>query len=562
MKTTYIYDHYYRYQEITDILTDYAFKYPGYCQLSAIGETAEGRKLWMLELTDLSKGDFADKPAFALDGNVHAGEVTGSMCCMYFLDYLLTNRDEKEVAWLLAHFTVYCVPRISPDGSEAYLTSPVQLRSSNQMFPFEELRSGVQPEDLDGDGVIRQMRVKCKNGAFKICEEDPRLMVRRKPDDAEGEFYNVYSEGRILDYDRLEEVNPAPEKYGNDFNRNFPGWWGVGGRGGAYALSCAETRAFADFLYAHKNICTCLNFHTTGGVYIYPPAFESGKKAAPEDMQRYREFGEIIKEETGYEFLNLHDEFLGPMVAPVGGSIDDYCHFVLGIAACTCECWNLDYRSGVPRKFGRTTPVTQEETTRLNLARLKWLEENNGGEGFSDWKPFCHPQLGEIEIGGFDYKGVIQNPPPRFLLQEVEKHTRVMLREMKLLPRLVFDDAIVMRISEDVWKIDTVIHNMGYLPTSATKEAVTLKTTPPLEAKLCGAEIITGKASEEIGHLEGFSGIRVGYTVIGPAVVEHAPASRHLSWVVKAAAGTTIQITVASPRAGVASQEVILTQSR
>lgn len=133
-----------------------------------------------------------------------------------------------------------------------------------------------------------------------------------------------------------------------------------------------------------------------------------------------------------------------------------------------------------------------------------------------------------------------------------------MLREIKLLPRLELDDAVITRISENMWKIDTVIHNLGYLPTSATKEAVMLKTALPLKAELSGADIITGKVREEIGHLEGVSGISVGNTVVGPAVMKHAPNAKHLSWVVNAEEGTEIEITVSAPRAGMTSQKFIL----
>lgn len=557
MKTTQAYDHYYRYQEITGILRNYAEVYPEYCQLHAIGTTNQGRSIWMLELTDRETGDFSSKPGFALDGNVHAGEVTGSMCCMYFLDYLLTNRKEPEVAWLLAHYTVYCVPRISPDGAEAYLTTPVMLRSVNKLFPYEELQPGVQPEDLDGDGVIRQMRVKNPNGAFKKWEEDPRVMVKRKPDDIHGEFYDVYSEGMVCDYQEAEEVAPAPDKYGDDFNRNFAAWWGVGGRGGAYGFSNIETRAFAEFLYNHPNLCTCLNFHTSGGMYLYPPAFQGREKAEGEDVKRYQELGRICTAETGYEFVNLHDEFLGPMIAPVGGSVDDFCHFVLGIVSFTCECWDLDARCGFPAKFPRVKPMSDEDQAKLQSARIRWMEENNGREGFADWKPYSHPQLGEVEIGGFDPKHTIQNPPKAFLLQELEKHTRFMLREMKLLPRLEITRAEAKRLGHS-YQVTVQVTNRGYFPTYMTAEGKTIGIAKPVTVTLDGAEVIQGKAREDVGFLNGFAGVGTYGWGLGGTTENHLPSTKTLHYVIKAQPGDTVTIRCESPRSGQVQRAVVL----
>jgi murein tripeptide amidase MpaA len=51
-------------------------------------------------------------------------------------------------------------------------------------------------------------------------------------------------------------------------------------------------------------------------------------------------------------------------------------------------------------------------------AQLKTLAWNDGeldGEGFVDWTPFEHPQLGRVEMGGLKTKFTAQNPPPTFL---------------------------------------------------------------------------------------------------------------------------------------------------
>ena len=143
MNTKYTYDHYYNYQEITDILRGYAEAHPDYARLTSIGQTSEGREMWLLSITDTATGCPDEKPAYLAVGHVHAGEVTGSMCAMYFLDAIMTNLDDPEIAGILKRTTIYCVPRITPDGAECYLTTPNQLRSVNRLYPYAEELPGL-----------------------------------------------------------------------------------------------------------------------------------------------------------------------------------------------------------------------------------------------------------------------------------------------------------------------------------------------------------------------------------------------------------------------------------
>ena len=78
-------------------------------------------------------------------------------------------------------------------------------------------------------------------------------MVKRQPDETEGEFYNVYPEGVIEGYDGLH-VPMAPAEFGNDFNRNYPIGWQEESQqagSGAHPLSNPETQANARFLLSH-----------------------------------------------------------------------------------------------------------------------------------------------------------------------------------------------------------------------------------------------------------------------------------------------------------------------
>ena len=79
------------------------------------------------------------KPALYIDGNFHAGEVTGSMINLYAIKYILENYGKDErVTRLLKRNTLYVIPRVSPDGAEVYLTTPETLRSAPKAVSFPQ----------------------------------------------------------------------------------------------------------------------------------------------------------------------------------------------------------------------------------------------------------------------------------------------------------------------------------------------------------------------------------------------------------------------------------------
>ena len=75
---------------------------------------------------------------------------------------------------------------------------PQFIRSSTRPYPYAEdpPDEGLVIEDVDGDGRIRQMRLKDPTGLWKVSAEDPRLMVRRDPTEVGGTYYRVFVEGR------------------------------------------------------------------------------------------------------------------------------------------------------------------------------------------------------------------------------------------------------------------------------------------------------------------------------------------------------------------------------
>ena len=110
---TYIFDHYFEYAELTSMLTDLSQRYPGLIKVSSICTTPDNHEVWAAEITNYTTGDVLSKPAYYVDGNHHAGEVTGSMAAIHLIYTLVTKygRDEK-IKDLLDANSVYVIPRI------------------------------------------------------------------------------------------------------------------------------------------------------------------------------------------------------------------------------------------------------------------------------------------------------------------------------------------------------------------------------------------------------------------------------------------------------------------
>ena len=79
------FDRYWRYEEITRILREFAEAYPGLIKLESLGQSYEGRDIWLATVTQPGTGPAEEKPAFWVDGNIHATEVSACSAAIYLI---------------------------------------------------------------------------------------------------------------------------------------------------------------------------------------------------------------------------------------------------------------------------------------------------------------------------------------------------------------------------------------------------------------------------------------------------------------------------------------------
>lgn len=563
---SYAFDHYYTYSQLTDTLTQLAQDHPTIISLQSLCTTPKGRNVWAVTITNTATGDHQSKPGYYVDGNHHAGEATGSMAALHLIVTLVQGYGvRQDITALLDTTTIYVLPRISPDGAEAFLTTDQRLRSVDRPYPFEKPADGLHPKDMDGDGVIRLMRIKSDCGAWKPMDKDPRVMVKRSPADFGGTYYNVYPEGEIVGYDGVH-IQPAEGKWNLDFNRNYPlGWFPEARQPGAgdYPLCNPENKAVADFVLAHKNICSGVTYHTSGGCYIYPPGTTSEKNAIARDMKLFREIGAMATAETGYGCFNVFDCFLTDTVNYSSGAFDDWMYQCQGIPTYTAELWDLCIRAGVPNVYPRSCPMSDEESANQMYLCYQWLDTHVSATDTwipnKDWTPFEHPQLGWVEIGSIDFKYTWQNCPPGYLQPEVEKNTAFCLRMAAAVPRLNITHMSATQLADELYQVQATVSNLGYMATFVCGEAQKLGVDTPLVATLTGAQgFVSGAPTAQIGHLEGFGGINTYYNYDNIVTDKHDPTTKVVTYIIKAKPNQEITLTVQNPKSGQAKAQITL----
>jgi len=550
------FSHYLTYAEMDQFLTALTQHYPHLLTRTAIGKSYGGRDIWVLTLTHQATGDPLTKPGFWIDANTHAGEVTGSAVALYCLYQLVTQYgQDPQITHLLDQHTVYILPRLAVDGAEKYLTTPYRLRSSIRPYPYPEERDGLYPEDINGDGWILQMRVPDPCGAWKISDQDPRVMVRREPEEFGGHYYTILPEGLIRNYDQYE-FGVAPPLEGMDFNRNYPHLWTPEGQqtgAGDFPFSEPETRAEAEFWQKHRNINGFLSYHTYSAVFLRPYSTHPDEHLPTEDLEIYKLLGEKAKAMTGYPCLSAYHDFRYHPKEVIYGVMDDYGYDHYGWYGFTVELWDAPTQAGIKKEdyiqwFHWHSP---EDDYQL----MRWQDEALQGEGFVPWQPFEHPQLGPVEIGGWKEKAVWQNAPAQLLPTLCEQHFRFALAQALLSPRLAVSRTVVTAQGEDIFHVVVQWENQGFLPTYTSQKALERKAVRPIEVVLTlpgEVTLISGLRQQEMPHLEGRSNKAYETSAAGMDY------RRHLEWVVKGPQGAVLEITAYAERAGTVTTRVTL----
>jgi murein tripeptide amidase MpaA len=364
-------------------------------------------------------------------------------------------------------------------------------------------------------------------------------------------------EGLLEDYDG-HQVPIARPLRGLDFNRNFPIDWRpeVEQRGaGPYPTSEAETRALVDFITKHKNINTAIAYHTYSGAILRPPSTQSEDEMDANDLWVYKAIGQRGTELVGYPNVSVYHEFRYHPKEVISGVFDDWLYNHLGIFAFTVEQWDIVGQAGIKeRKF---IEWMRDHPHEDDFKILQWADENIGEGAYVDWYEYEHPQLGKIELGGWNNMYTWRNPPHHLMGEEAAKNIRFALALGYMLPRLVIQTLEIDKIGPDVYTINLVVDNAGFLPVYTSNQGKKRKASRPVRVEWeipDDAQFVNGKQKTELGFLEGRSN-KIGATF---GVASPTDNRGRLVWTLKAQAGEKLTLHIKSDRAGNVHRDIVL----
>ncbi|MCP4259989.1 MAG: peptidase M14 [Planctomycetes bacterium] len=439
--------------------------FPEFTQLYSIGKSVQGRDLWCLEVTARNVGDTDRKPGMYIDGNIHGNEVQGGEVVAYTAWYLCHQYGRLEkVTSLLDRCVFYLVPTINPDSRDFWFHATYSARSARTgLEPTDDDRDGLMDEDdyddLNGDGVITQMRIKDPFGRYKPHPDyADYLMIRVEPDER-GQYSMLGGEG--IDNDGDGRIN-EDRRGGYDMNRNWafdwqPNYVQYGAK--EYPFSQPETRAVSEFVLSRPNIAAAHSYHNTGGLILRGPGREGGEMSDRDErvLRLISERGEKML--PYYRSIAIWDD----LYTVWGGELDWF-YGGRGILTFSNELWTSKNLYKTPDR-----PSDEQQAEFVEYVMM--------GDGLIPWREYDHPTYGKIEIGGRRKEwGRI---PPSFLLEEeLHRNMAFTLYHAEMMPFLKIHEIEIEKLDENLYKIWITVENQRLIPTR-TDQDITHHISPP-----------------------------------------------------------------------------------
>lgn len=550
--------------------------YPKLVHLSELAKTRSGQSILLVRLGNGTPDQLDSRTGILLIGEVEGDHLVGSEVSLGIVQkYAEEFAQVDSVTAFLKKHVVYVIPRLNPEGAHYFFKS-VKWDHPWNNTPTDEDHDGLidedGPEDLNGDGLITLMRKRDPEGTYFPDPKNPELL--RKADPAKGEtgIYKLYVEGRDNDGDGFYNEDGIG---GVNIDWNFPQEYPAFKVGaGAYMESEPETRAVSGFLFNHRNIMLVLTYSLHDNL-IHPPKLlqRSAKPASGLSSVQRRRFsrrpeknvaGEDIpyfnRVSRVYKKLMQIRKGAEPVQASDGGKGNFYkwVYFQYGVPDFSTSLMLIpkpvqETKGDLLRKkssFKQRPKMQMKQTGQRPKDSLRadrqWLAyfKDRGITGFVPWKPFWHPQLGDVEIGGFA-PFLRTTASATAIPGLIEKQALFVAYLMGLLPQISVENLTILKKADQVYSLSLLVKNKGYLPTATAFGAKT-RLAKPVLVKIFPekGELLSGQKIIFIPRLNG------------------SGTSRKVEWLLHAPAGTKVTLKILSGKAGSIEKTIFLKETK
>ncbi len=243
------FDRYHKPEELTAAFQDLARANPGFAKVHVLAKSPGGRELVLLEVGPETAKTVKTLPAVFIAANMEGTVPISGEAALYLAKLVCEKADMRSDR------TWYILPCGNPDAAAIYFGKPLRLDARNARPRNDDQDDQIDEDgadDLDGDGLITQMRAKDPEGAWIPVPVDPRLL--KKADGSKGEkgIWKLYSEGLDSDGDgQYNEDGPG----GIDVGTAFPHLFKYHAPdSGPWPGSEAETFALLKFFDLHREV--------------------------------------------------------------------------------------------------------------------------------------------------------------------------------------------------------------------------------------------------------------------------------------------------------------------
>lgn len=528
--------------QLTQRLQALAAAHPERCALAPIGRSRANRDIWCLRLG--SEPAERARPAILLVANLEGPQVFSSALALALAERV-AGASDGATASFLASTTLYVVPRLDVDAAEARFATPLaEVQASGRGVDDDrDGRAGEDPPaDVDGDGRITLLRKLDPAGEWLEDPHDARALVRADRAKGERGRWKVWSEGRDLDHDeQVAEDAPADARV----NSNFPyAWREHDPYAGLFATDEPGARALCDFVLEHRDLAAVV---TLGGYDDLVEKPKTGKEGGTgqggwleADAALLAEVGRRYVDITGNKTKGTRDD---------AGSFQGWAYQHRGLWVFAANPWDVPLEAPKPEPAkqepqgeapagetkSESKPAKPAREPSDDAKRLKWLDASGEGSRFVPWRPFTHPELGEIEIGGFAPYARIE-PPAEGREELARTHGDFVLTLGALLPRVAIAEFTARPLGADVWEVRAAVANEAYLPLSSAAARRNDAVRPARVTLVLGADdaLLAGARRELVRELPGTGG------------------RRELKWLVRTLAPRALALEVDTDNAGLA----------
>lgn len=544
-----------------------AGKHPKLVEVRELGRSIEDRPIALVRIGDTQAESGARKPAILIVANLEADHLVGAEVATRLVERLAaSNESDPEITGILDHWTVYVVPRLNPDGAVRMLSGSTRTDFRGNVQTLDRDRDGRSaedgPDDLDRDGMSLTMRVKDALATLIPDEKDPRILKKAEIAKSESPVYSLYREGIDNDGDGLVDEDPPS---GVLLNHNWPHKWPEFDREAGYSPAAEpETRALIRFIVDHPEIVALIQYGLYDTVANEPkkPATTLNDGDLPFFVELSRNYATRTKDAakapaqplapiapatdqprppapiTPIAGTPTHPGSASTAIPPLEtgaeGALCEWAYQQMGMLAIGAQLWTSPE---IPEPAeGQPKPPAEGDARWFH-----WNDNVVGAQAFVPFKPFDHPTLGPVEIGGWK-PGVRLNPPPQRLGPIADGQLLFLKDIASRLPRLEIVDAKADAKGAGIYEIRVRVKNPGTLPTALAQGIKSREGLPVvIRFRAPGARILTGRTVVKVDNIAGLGG------------------GHQEAWLVEVPSDVkSVEIEATTPRAGTARQTIKL----